>query len=68
MSNEQPITLFRDEHAFLSNFYPHPIEIDGDIYPTSEHAFQALKTDNFSERQKVREAKRLHQRRAWASA
>ncbi len=57
MSDEQPITSFRNEHAFLSNFYPPPIEIDGDTYPTNEHAFQALKTDDPAERKKVREAK-----------
>ena len=54
---DEPITSFRGEYAFLSNFYPHPIEIDGDIYPTNEHAFQALKTDDPAERQRVREAK-----------
>jgi len=50
------ITSFSGEHAFLSNFYLHPIEIDGDVYPTNEHAFQALKTDVAAERQRVREA------------
>ena len=54
---DDPITSFRGEYAFLSNFYPHPIEIDGDIYQTNEHAFQALKTDDSAERQKVRDAK-----------
>lgn len=54
---DDPITSFRREYAFLSNFYAHPIEIDGDTYPTNEHAFQALKTDDPAERQRVREAK-----------
>ena len=54
---DEPITSFRGEYAFLSNFYPHAVEIDGDLYPTNEHAFQALKTDDRAERQKVREAK-----------
>lgn len=27
----------------FSNFAPYPIEIDGKIYPTSEHYFQAMK-------------------------
>ena len=52
-----PITSFTGDYAFLSNFHPHPIEIDGDTYPTNEHAFQALKTDDLAERQKVRDAK-----------
>ena len=54
---DDPITSFTGENAFLSNFYPHPIEIDGDLYPTNEHAFQALKTDDPTERKRVREAK-----------
>ena len=54
---DDAITSFKDEYAFLSNFYAHPIKIDGDAYPTNDHAFQALKTDAPAERQKVREAK-----------
>lgn len=38
------------EHAWLSNFWPSPITIDGTEYPTAEHAFQALKTDDPAER------------------
>jgi ribA/ribD-fused uncharacterized protein len=53
----EPITRFDAEYAFLSNFYPHPVEVDCDTYLTNEHAFQALKTDDPAERQKVREAK-----------
>ncbi|MGI4792150.1 MAG: NADAR family protein [Janthinobacterium lividum] len=54
---DNPITSFTGNYAFLSNFYPHPVEVDGNLYPTNEHAFQALKTDDPVERQKVREAK-----------
>ena len=54
---DDPITSFRIGYAFLSNFYAHPVGIDGDTYPTNEHAFQALKTDDPAERLKVREAK-----------
>ena len=54
---DDAITSFTGEYAFLSNFFAHPIEINGDIYPTNEHAFQALKTDDPAERQKVRLAK-----------
>ena len=54
---DTPITSFSGEYAFLSNFYPHPVEVDGDLFPTNEHAFQALKTDDPAERQKVRGAK-----------
>ena len=52
-----PITSLTGEHAFLSKFHPHPVEIDGDIYSTNEHAFQALKTDYPTQREKVRLAK-----------
>jgi len=50
------ITSFSGDHAFLSNFFAYSIEIDGDTYPTNEHAFQALKTDNPEERRRIREA------------
>ena len=56
MTND-PITSFSGEYAFLSNFYVHAVEVDGDLYATNEHAFQALKTDDFAERRRVREAK-----------
>ena len=57
MPENAPITSFTGEYAFLSNFFLHSIEIDGDIFPTNEHAFQALKTDDPAEREKVRQAK-----------
>jgi ribA/ribD-fused uncharacterized protein len=41
------IKQFRGEHAFLSNFW---VEADG---KTAEHRFQAAKTDNPNEREKV---------------
>lgn len=45
-----PITLFVGEHKFLSNFYPWKIEYQGIVYPTSEHAYQAAKSMDKSER------------------
>src|SRR5258708_4053347 len=35
---------FHGEYAFLSNFYPIPIEFEGQKYDSVEHAFQAAKT------------------------
>ena len=35
------ITAFRGEHAFLSNFHPAPVVLDGEIYRSVEHAYQA---------------------------
>ena len=42
--NNTPITSFNDEHRFLSNFWPAEVELDGDIYTSVEHAYQAAKT------------------------
>lgn len=47
-----PITRFTGEHGFLSNFSPDPVELpwlQGIIFPTAEHAFQALKTNALSD-------------------
>ena len=52
-----PITSFTGDFAFLSNFFAHPIEIEGDTYPTNEHAFQALKSLDPAERERVRQAR-----------
>ncbi len=54
---DDPITSFSGQYAFLSNFYPCSIEVDEDVFPTNEHAFQAFKTDDPAERQKIRDAK-----------
>lgn len=50
----EPITQFRDEHRFLSNFWYAPgIELAGVAGPTVEHVFQALKTHDPLERAAV---------------
>lgn len=60
-----PIDSFTDKYAFLSNFYPSVININGLAYPTVEHAFQAAKTDDPAMRERIRlcrtpgEAKKL---------
>ena len=51
----QPITSFAGEYSFLSNFYPCVIDLDGEAYPTVEHAFQAAKTENPDQRRSIRE-------------
>ena len=33
----------RDAYGYLSNFAKSPIDIDGKIWPTTEHYFQAMK-------------------------
>lgn len=52
------INSFKGDHAFLSNFYPSPVEFEGDTYPSVEHAYQAAKTpeDNWVVRVSIREA------------
>lgn len=37
------IDSFKGKYRFLSNFYPAPVEIDGKVYATNEHFFQAMK-------------------------
>jgi ribA/ribD-fused uncharacterized protein len=51
------IENFVGEYRFLSNFAPSLITVDGLDYPTVEHAFQALKTENPTEREIVRAAR-----------
>jgi len=48
-----PISRFRGEFFYLSNFFPcrHAVEFDGDLYPTSEHAYQAAKIEERSVRE-----------------
>jgi N-glycosidase YbiA len=47
------MTAFRGDRAFLSNFHPAPVELDGVMYPTVEHAYMAAKTLNPAERAQV---------------
>jgi ribA/ribD-fused uncharacterized protein len=50
------INSFTGEYDFLSNFYHCPISYAGQRYPTTEHAFQALKTLDLEERSKISRA------------
>jgi len=50
------IVSFKDKYAFLSNFYPCKVLYEGYVYPSSEHAFQAAKTDNLILREQIRNA------------
>jgi ribA/ribD-fused uncharacterized protein len=47
---------FREEHEFLSNFWPSPVRFEGQVYPTVEHAFQAAKTSDPAARARIRRA------------
>lgn len=47
------IGKFDGTYRFLSNFYPSIIEYEGILYPTVEHAYQAAKTLDIGEREKI---------------
>ena len=47
------IDCFDGEFAFLSNFHPSMITVDGIEFPTVEHLFQAAKTVSLVEREKI---------------
>lgn len=46
-----------DEYGEFSNFAAFPIKLDGLVWPTSEHYFQAQKFDDVTYREKIRKAK-----------
>lgn len=53
----QNIEKFDGPYEFLSNFHACPIEYEGILYPTTEHAFQAAKSLDDMERRAISFAK-----------
>lgn len=49
---------FRNEYFFLSNFYPCLVRLDGITYPSSEHAYVAMKSINHNERIRISKMKK----------
>ena len=47
------IESFRGMYGFLSNMHACPVTVDGITYQSSEAAYQAMKTDDIAERQKI---------------
>lgn len=47
------IKKFFGEHRFLSNFWDAPVMLDGAVYPTVEHAYQAAKTTDAADRANI---------------
>lgn len=47
------IDSFTGQYRFLSNFEPSNVELDGRLYRTVEHAYQAAKTLDDAERVKI---------------
>lgn len=46
--------LVGDEYGVFSNFAPYPVEIDGKLWPTTEHYFQAQKFAGTPHEEEVR--------------
>jgi len=71
------IDSFQGEHRWLSNFWPVVVQLDGETYPSVEHAYQAAKSLDPLYRETIRHtrepgaAKRLGRgailRRGWIS-
>lgn len=54
-ANKKPvIAVFNGEYRFLSNFYMWNVKYDGDTYVSSEHAYQAAKTLDKTQRLDIR--------------
>lgn len=51
------IAYFSEEFHFLSNFYHAPIQYDNCHWYTTEHAYQAAKTNDPAEKEMIRRAK-----------
>jgi len=49
----EKITSFSGPNSFLSNFHPAKVTFEGIEFPTSEHAFQAVKTLDTEERKRI---------------
>jgi ribA/ribD-fused uncharacterized protein len=46
-----------DEYGCFSNFAPYPILLDGKLWPTSEHYFQAKKSEDAEHQESIRKTK-----------
>jgi ribA/ribD-fused uncharacterized protein len=64
----ETISRFTGKHAFLSNFYPCSLSMYGEHYNFVEHAFQAAKSLNPSERTQIRLARTPRVAKALGSA
>lgn len=51
------IDNFHGEYRFLSNFFPVWVKLGRQMFPTTEHAYQAAKTKDENERMKIAQAK-----------
>ncbi len=51
------IAEFQAQYRFLSNFWMVPIEVDGTVWPSVEHAYQGLKTADLVWQARIRACK-----------
>ena len=58
MTEANVIDSFSGRYRFLSNFYPCRIVFFGKVWPSSEHLFQALKTNDEASRRRIQCAPR----------
>lgn len=54
------IKKFDGKYRWLSNFAPCRVVLDGEEYPSVEHAYQAAKTTNIPSRKKIQRIKRAN--------
>jgi ribA/ribD-fused uncharacterized protein len=47
------ISSFTGKHFFLSNFYPCSVSYEGIVFPSSEHAYVAAKSDDVRDREYI---------------
>jgi ribA/ribD-fused uncharacterized protein len=50
------ITRFSGEYAWLGNFFPVVVELDGELYPSVESTYQAAKTLDPAKRREISDA------------
>jgi ribA/ribD-fused uncharacterized protein len=53
----------KDPHGYMSNFYPAKFYLDGKWWKTTEAYYQAMKTENVEDQEKIRNAKTPKQAR-----
>jgi ribA/ribD-fused uncharacterized protein len=51
-----PIVRFAGAYKWLSNFWMEEFEFDGRIWPSSEHAYQAMKSMDWDVQERIRAA------------
>lgn len=61
------IDHFEGPYRFLSNFHPCGVRLDGIVYPSVEHAYQAAKTNDATERERIRRAPRAGDAKAFGN-